>query len=115
MVPLKTELSPKSNCPLICQYTLQIEAEFVSTTFENVPVDKAPFILKINNAFGFPPPSSVRVPLRVEAAPRQYTFGVSTWLFPKVVPITTPQVTPLRAVYATSTSIAACTEAGSAT
>ena len=96
IVPLNTELFPKSNCPPTCQYTLHKEAELMRTTFEKVPVDNAPFILRMNNAFGLPCPSRVKVPFNVEADPRQYTFGVRIWPLPKVVPITAPQVTPLR-------------------
>ena len=70
-VPLKTELSPNSKAPAICQYTLHKDAPFFKTIFVNVPVDNAPPILKINKALGSPCASKIKFPFIVEAPPVQ--------------------------------------------
>ena len=70
-VPLKTEFTPKSNCPLICQKTLHRDAPLRSKTREPTPVANAPFILKIKRALGSFPASNTKSPFKVDAAPRQ--------------------------------------------
>src|SRR5450759_196387 len=68
-VPLKTEPVAKSNCPPICQYTLHNEAELIRETVEDAAAAKAPPILITNKAFELPPPSNIKFPSNVEAAP----------------------------------------------
>lgn len=49
----------------------------MSVTLEREAVDKAPPILKIKIAFGLPPASKIKLPVKVEAAPVQKTPGAS--------------------------------------
>jgi len=66
-VPKKSELSPRVNCPFICQYTLHKLAPPASKMFVELPVAKAPFIRITKIAAGSPCASKVKLPSKVAA------------------------------------------------
>lgn len=96
IVPLKIELLPNVTIPLTCQYILHKDAPLMSVILDDVADVRLPFIFIIKTAFAFPWASKIKLPVKVDAAVMQYTLGVNTCPFPRVVPNVTLQLCPLK-------------------